>query len=537
MDREQEELRVLRSGVRDLTALSALPLMWVGKDVPAVALSFADILLASLRADLAYARFEDPRGECQIEVARAEGDARAAERAQEIGLALTPALASLTGASGSVVVSNPLNNRNIRIAFVPLRTGAQGVVVAGSYRADFPTALDTSLLSAAVNQLTTCLRSMRAAVEQARAEAALKEHEQISHRLAAENSYLREEVRSEISPGGIVGSSSAIRKILAQVQLVASTDATVLVLGESGTGKELVAREIHHGSSRANQPLIKVNCSAIPRDMFESEFFGHVRGAFTGAVRDRPGRFQLADGGTLFLDEIGDLPLEVQPKLLRILQEGQYERVGDDTTREVNVRVIAATNRELPADIKAGRFREDLYYRLNVFAVRVPPLRERKEDIPLLARHLAALCARKLRIAEPLISDSQCDGLKAYEWPGNVRQLANFIERTMILARDGSLRFDRPVADLPSDARQSPEAPAPLEPVTIVKEDEWRRRERANMLAAIERADGRIQGPGGAADLLGLRPSTLQSRLRAFGIQIGKTTVPQGEPASHSAPG
>ena len=190
--------------------------------------------------------------------------------------------------------------------------------------------------------------------------------------------------------------------------------------------------------------------------MFESEFFGHVRGAFTGALRDRPGRFQVADGGTIFLDEIGDLPLELQPKLLRMLQEGQYERVGDDTTREVNVRVIAATNRELPVELKAGRFREDLYYRLNVFAVRVPPLRERKDDIPLLTRHLAALSAQKLRIEEPSISDSQCDGLKAYDWPGNVRELANFIERTMILARDGCLRFDRPLTDLSSHESRSP---------------------------------------------------------------------------------
>ena len=178
--------------------------------------------------------------------------------------------------------------------------------------------------------------------------AALKEHKHMSHQLAAENAYPREEVQSAISPGGIVGRSSAIRKVLAQVQLVASTEATVLVVGETGTGKELVAREIHHRSTRANQPLIKVNCSAIPHDMFESEFFGHVRGAFTGALRDRPGRFQLADGGTIFLDEIGDLPLELQPKLLRMLQEGQYERVGDDTTRQVNVRVIAATNRRTP---------------------------------------------------------------------------------------------------------------------------------------------------------------------------------------------
>jgi transcriptional regulator with GAF, ATPase, and Fis domain len=261
-----------------------------------------------------------------------------------------------------------------------------------------------------------------------------------------------------------------------------------------------------------------------------------VRGAFTGALRDRPGRFQLADGGTIFLDEIGDLPLELQPKLLRMLQEGQYERVGEDTTREVNVRVIAATNRELPVELKAGRFREDLYYRLNVFAMRVPPLRERKDDITLLTRHFVALSAQKLRIEEPSISDAQCDDLKSYDWPGNIRELRNFIERAVILARHGRLRFDRSPADLSGYERRSPDAPAPLEPIKILKEDEWRRRERANILAAIDRAGGRIQGPGGAADLLGLRPSTLQSRLRALAIHIGKRTVPQGEPPPHSAP-
>lgn len=531
----ENELGALRTCVRDLTALSALPLIWAGKELSDVGLSFLDLLLASLRADLAYARFEDPRSGCEIEAACAEGNPHATKHAQSIGRALTPALASLNGVSGSVTIPSPLNNQMLKMAFVPLRAGTHGVVAAGSHRADFPTAIDTSLLAAAVNQLTTCLRSARAAAEHARAEASLKDHEHLNHRLAAENIYLREEAESAMSPGGIVGRSNEIREVLAQVKLVASTETTVLILGESGTGKELVAREIHQRSGRASQPLIKVNCSAIPRDMFESEFFGHVRGAFTGALRDRPGRFQLADGGTIFLDEIGDLPLELQPKLLRMLQEGQYERVGEDRTREVDVRVIAATNRELPAELKAGRFREDLYYRLNVFAVRVPPLRERKDDIPLLTKHFVALSAQKLCIEEPSISDSQYDDLKAYDWPGNIRELGNFIERAVILARDGRLRFDRSPADPSGHQRRSATALAPLEPIRILKEDEWRRQGRANILAAIDRAGGRIQGPGGAADLLGLRPSTLQSRLRALGIHIGKRSVPEGEQPPHSA--
>src|SRR5262249_42943016 len=205
--------------------------------------------------------------------------------------------------------------------------------------------------------------------------------------------------------GQIVGQSPALRTLLSQVETVAATDTTVLLLGESGTGKELFAQEIHARSRRAERPLIAVNCGAIPKDMFESEFFGHVRGAYTGASRDRPGRFQLAHNGTIFLDEVGDIPLELQPKLLRVLQEGQYERVGADTPRHVDVRVISATNRTLAADVAAGRFREDLYYRLSVFPVHIPPLRERREDIPRLAAHLVALAAKKLGRPAPSISE------------------------------------------------------------------------------------------------------------------------------------
>ncbi len=530
----QEELQALRSCVRDLTALSALPLIWVGKELTEVVSSFLDLLVASLHADLVYARVEDARTGCEIEAARVEGQ-DVAGRAEEIGRALAPALAGSRGAFGSVVVAHPVSKERIKLTVVPLSDGSRGVIALGSHRTDFPGDVDTSLLAAAVNQLTTCVRSVRAAIEQARTEAALAEREDLRHRLEAENTYLREEVRSAISPGGIVGRGSSIREVLSQVQLVASTEATVLILGESGTGKELVAREIHQRSGRAEQPLIKVNCSAIPRDMFESEFFGHVRGAFTGAVRDRPGRFQLADGGTVFLDEIGDLPLELQPKLLRTLQEGQYERVGEDTTREVNVRVIAATNRDLPVEMAAGRFRADLYYRINVFAIQVPPLRERKDDIPLLTRHFVSLLARRLGIEEPAISAAQCQELKSHDWPGNIRELENFVERALILSRSRSLSFERALADLTRRTPRPQPGPTPtaLQPGKIFREDEWRGQERANILAALKQAGGRIQGPGGAAELLGLRPSTLQSRLRAFKIQAGRTgggTGPSDDP-------
>jgi transcriptional regulator with GAF, ATPase, and Fis domain len=354
---------------------------------------------------------------------------------------------------------------------------------------------------------------------------AFTEIECLRHRLEEENTYLREEVDSTLAFGRIVGTSPALQRVLPKIDLVAQAEATVLILGESGTGKELVAREIHERSKRAHRPLIKVNCSAMPREMFESEFFGHARGSFTGALRDRPGRFQLANGGTIFLDEIGDLPLDLQPKLLRVLQEGQYERVGEDTTRKVDVRVIAATKRNLETEVQAGRFRGDLYYRLNVFPIALPPLRERREDIPLLATHFVTLGAQKLGTSKPAITHAECEQLQRYDWPGNIRELQNVIERALILSRRGHLplHFVLPDQEM-SDGQTSPasaslSALASVVPEEIVPEREWRRRERENLLAALKRAEGRIYGRGGAAELLGVKPSTLQSRLRSLGIR------------------
>jgi len=343
---------------------------------------------------------------------------------------------------------------------------------------------------------------------------AFAEIERLHRELEAENAYLREEVHDALPFGRLVGQSPALRAILPQIEQVASTDATVLILGESGTGKELVAREIHDRSRRAHRPLIKVNPSAVPREMFESEFFGHVRGAFTGALHDRPGRFQLAHGGTIFLDEVGELPLELQPKLLRALQEGQYERVGDDTTRQVDVRVLAATNRDLRADVASGRFREDLYYRLCVFPIEIPPLRARKDDIPFLAARFISLAARRLGVPAPRMTVRDGETLARHDWPGNVRELQNVIERAVILSGGKRLRLDLISLDrLPRAARGAVTAAG-----EVVPERELRRRERANVLAALERANGRVYGKGGAADLLGIRPTTLQSRLKALRI-------------------
>jgi transcriptional regulator with GAF, ATPase, and Fis domain len=293
--------------------------------------------------------------------------------------------------------------------------------------------------------------------------------------------------------GSIVGTSPALRTVLLQVELVASTDATVLICGESGTGKELVAREIHQRSARAHRPLVNVNCSSVPRELFESEFFGHARGSFTGALHERRGRFQLAHGGTIFLDEVGDLALDLQPKVLRVLQERQYERVGDDVPRQVDVRVIAATNRDLTSEIRAGRFRQDLYYRLTVFPIDLPPLRMRRADIPLLAAHFVTRAARKLGITAPQLTRRQVEQFQAYDWPGNIRELENVIERAMILSRTGRPELD---VALPHRANGDTCPPAtgwtlPL-PDEIVPDVEWRRRERANIVAALQRAGGRI---------------------------------------------
>nr|GAJ36383.1 hydrogenase-4 transcriptional activator [Bradyrhizobium sp. DOA9] len=346
--------------------------------------------------------------------------------------------------------------------------------------------------------------------------AALAEVDRLRERLELENAYLQEEIRIETNPRGIIGGSEAIQKTLRQVKLVAPTTAAVMITGESGTGKELIARAIHEDSTRRDRPLIRVNCAAIPRELFESEFFGHVRGAFTGATRDRIGRFELADGGTLFLDEVGEIPLELQGKLLRVLQEGHFERVGEARTRAVDVRVIAATNRDLKQEVQRGRFREDLYFRLNVFPIETVPLRERREDIPLLAQHFLTRESKALK-SNLRLSEGDARRLTRYDWPGNVRELQNVIERAAILSQNGRLRIDLPDASgalaLAGATRQKADArPA------IMTSSEMRDHERANILAALEASSGKVFGPGGAAEMLDIKPTTLASRIKALGI-------------------
>jgi PAS domain S-box-containing protein len=333
--------------------------------------------------------------------------------------------------------------------------------------------------------------------------------------LEAQNAYLLDELRTEQNFGDIFGTSCGLRKVLRQIELVAPTDATVLITGESGTGKELVARAIHEHSARNGRALIKLNCSAVPEGLFESEFFGHVRGSFTGALKDKPGRFELADGGTLLLDEIGEVPLAMQAKLLRVLQEQELERIGDTRTRKVNVRVIAATNRDLTKEVDEGRFREDLFYRLRVFPIEVPPLRERRDDIASLAAHFIRQSARKMNRPEPSITQAALTQLTSYDWPGNVRQLQNVIERSIILWQGGPLIFDLPLARTNAHPCEIPRLPTKQ---TLITRDELKRRERDAIVATLKETNGKIFGPGGAAELLGMKPTTLSSRISALGL-------------------
>ena len=359
--------------------------------------------------------------------------------------------------------------------------------------------------------------SERKEIERQR-EAAFQEIKQLKEQLEQERDYLRDEIKTGSDFGEIIGNSAALKRTMAQIDAVAATPANVLILGESGVGKEMVARAIHDRSERANKPLVKVNCASIPKELFESEFFGHVKGAFTGAHRDRVGRLQLADGGTVFLDEVGEIPLDLQGKLLRALQEREFERVGDDRTVKVDVRVVAATNRDLEAEVKAGRFREDLYYRLGVFPIVVPPLRDRREDIGPLAEHfLTRTCVNLGR--EPMrLSKQQAQQLLRHSWPGNIRELRNIIERAVILSTGSRARLD---LAMPDDVDTQPDVTTDLTPsdgTDFVTDAEMREREKANLIAALRYANWRVWGPDGAAGLLGIKPSTLTYRMKVLGV-------------------
>lgn len=345
----------------------------------------------------------------------------------------------------------------------------------------------------------------------------LGENARLREELERERDYLREEVNVAMNFGHIIGTSPALRRMLKKVEAVAETPASVLVQGESGVGKELVAHAIHVQSPRADGPLVKVNCASIPKELFESEFFGHVKGAFTGAHRDRIGRFQLADGGTIFLDEISEIPMELQGKLLRVLQESEFEPVGDDVTRSVDVRIIAATNRNLEQLIVDGEFREDLFYRISVFPIDVPALRERGEDIVQLAQHFLEQTCKDFGRDLLTLTRSQTDNLRAYNWPGNVRELKNVIERAVILSTGKVLRLDLSMPGLKQDNDEV--ADAAIMNDVVLSEKDMREFQKSNTIKALRQTNWKVSGIGGAAELLGVRPTTLADRIRTYKIR------------------
>ena len=361
---------------------------------------------------------------------------------------------------------------------------------------------------------------------------ACREISELKDKLAQEKLYLEEEIRNEMNFDQIVGDSPALRQVLELVQTVASSDSTVLLLGETGTGKELVARAIHNHSRRKNCTFVKLNCAAIPTGLFESELFGHEKGAFTGAISQKLGRLELADQGTLFLDEVGDVPLEIQPKLLRALQEREFERLGSTRTKKVDARLVTATNRDLESMIANREFRSDLYYRLKVFPIRIPPLRERREDIPMLSRYFTQKFAHQMEKRIETIPAATMKALTEWHWPGNVRELGNFIERAVILTRGSSL--EAPLAELERVCHEEKAPMARCQPedevARIVKEtlhaldgrksvvDEHAQRQREQIIRALTSSKGRVAGDDGAAARLGLNRTTLLSRMKKFSI-------------------
>ena len=397
------------------------------------------------------------------------------------------------------------------ICCIPLtnRGRAFGTLNLASRRVDAFTPLDIELIQQVAAQIAI-------AVDNA---LAFKEIDALKNKLADEKLYLEEEIRNEFNFEEIVGESAVIRRTLAQVELAAPAGTTVLILGDTGTGKELIARAIHNLSPRRERTFVKINCAAIPSGLLESELFGHERGAFTGALNQKIGRFELADRGTLFLDEVADIPLELQPKLLRVLQEQEFERLGSNRTLRVDVRVVAATNRDLSKLVAERVFRSDLYYRLNVFPIHVPALRERREDIPLLVRYFVQKFSRRLNKAVEYVPVDAMDALANYSWPGNIRELENLLERAVLLSPGKELRV--PLSELKSHSAAIPDPSssfsslAPTSPSISTLEEA----ERQHILRALRQTEWRIAGPKGAAAILGMKRTTLQARMRKLGIR------------------
>ena len=405
---------------------------------------------------------------------------------------------------------------SMALAHLVTASGPLGVITLGSRRLDAFGQEDLDILSQLSTQIALAVEN---AVAYGRVTAA-------RDRLDEERLYLESEISSEYNFEDIIGKSATFQRVLEQVSIVAPTDSTVLLHGETGTGKELIARAIHNLSSRRQRTFVRMNCAAIPSGLLESELFGHEKGAFTGALIQKKGRFELADQGSLFLDEIGDISLELQPKLLRAVQEQEFERLGSAKTIQVNVRMIAATHRDLPAMIRDGHFREDLFYRLNVFPIDIPPLRERREDIPLLVNYFVSKLARRMRKEIKTIPRRGMEALTSNAWPGNVRELANFIERAVIVSRGEELQV--PLSELRSNSRV-------IVADSAVSRSTFAQAERDAIIAALKAASGRISGKGGAAERLGLKRTTLQNKMRRLGITAASAQADQNAFTHNSA--
>jgi transcriptional regulator with GAF, ATPase, and Fis domain len=495
-----KRIQNLQHCLNDLISLLALPAIWNGKESPQVIETLLDVLVRMQCLDFAYARVNLPAQSLPAGICRIAGASPAAGATLQIGLALQPWLDG-EEYGATTVLANPIGVGELVLARAWLGLGRErGVVVAASARPDFPNDIEWLLFKTAVNQ--AIIEMQRSEVCSAQTQTALAE--QIRNQLLAENAYLRKQLQSEGKCGEIVGLSKSLQQVLQHVSQVAPTKACVLIQGETGTGKELIARAIHCLSTRKEQSFVKINCAAIPTGLLEAELFGHEKGAFTSAVGQRIGRFELAHRGTIFLDEIGEIPLELQAKLLRVLQEQEFERLGGSRTIRVDVRLVAATNRNLARMVEEGRFRSDLFYRLNVFPVSIPPLRERSEDIPLLVKHFTELHAGEYNKRIDTIPEKTMQALCRYPWPGNVRELANLIERGVILSRGTTLEI--PLAELQL-SHESPVGELCLKDF-----------EREHILRALNESDWVIAGPSGAAAKLGMKRTSLQYKMQKLGI-------------------
>src|SRR5579872_80509 len=434
------------------------------------------------------------------------------------------ALATLKPVSGRVTSTRAAAEGLKTVCFIPLvnHGRALGYMSLARVTEDPFTQGDVEFLSQAAGQIAIAIDNALA----------YEEISKLKDKLAQEKLYLEEEIRSEMDFEQIVGNSPALKHVLQLVETVAASDSTVLLLGETGTGKELIARAIHECSRRKQRTFVKLNCAAIPTGLLESELFGHERGAFTGAISQKIGRMELADQGTLFLDEVGDIPVEIQPKLLRALQEREFERLGSTHTRRANIRLVSATNRDLEQMIAAREFRSDLYYRLHVFPIRIPPLRERKEDIPQLVSYFVQKFAKQMQKKIEAISPAVMKGLTAWDWPGNIRELENFIERAVIVTRGRSL--EAPLGELRKTIYEAPtlgNAKSSQQDIAdIVKEtiqalnskktvmNDYAGKQREEIVGALTASKGRVGGEDGAASRMGIKRSTLLSRIKKFGI-------------------